>query len=67
MVSLENNFNLLTKAIQNKDVKLLNCVDEFGTKVSLICIVSKTAKGTELIPIAKMLESNPYDKYTTTR
>lgn len=64
MVNLEDNLTLLKKAILNQDVKLLNFVNRDGKDVTLICIISKSQFGNEIIPIAEMLESNPYVKYS---
>jgi len=63
MVDLENNLKLLLKAVSNKDIQLVKCTDKAGKSAELLCVVSKLPNGVEFIPIAKMLDENPYMEY----
>lgn len=64
MINLKHNYQLLLKAIKNNDVKMVNCTDrKTGKEIKLVCIVSASPEGPSYIPIAQMLEDNPYENF----
>lgn len=61
------NFETLERAFKNGDVCLVACTDTAtGKLVPTICMVNvhPDSQEIELVPVAKMFTSNPYDEVT---
>ena len=61
----QQNFETLERAFKNDDVCLVACTDAAtGKLVPTICMVNvhPDSQEIELVPVAKMFTSNPYDE-----
>lgn len=62
---VKQNFGALANAFKSGDVCIMECLDtETGKPVVLICAMEIDGeRGVDMVPIAVMIEDNPYARY----
>lgn len=62
--SVKKNFETMCKAVIADDVCIMDAREiRTGKSVVLVCAVNKTGKEYEFVPIAVMIDGNPYEMY----
>lgn len=59
-----NTFTTLNYACKHGQLVLLECTDEHGRYVPVVCLVGQVPEDTDMriIPLAKLFTGNPYDE-----
>lgn len=60
---MKHNFDTIQRAFENNDMALVECTTWDGNLAYVICATQGYPDGsTELIPLAKLFDGNPYDE-----